>query len=80
MIQIGDILRLKKEHHLSELISGLCVVDEVRKFSFGKRPNRYHIKTLNKDSDGKHIMTWVEEKEIISISEIRQERLNELGI
>jgi hypothetical protein len=31
-------------------------------------------------SDGSHRMTWVEEKEIISISEIRQERLNELGI
>ena len=80
MIQIGDIVKLKEEHHLSELIPGLCSVDEVRKFSFGKRPNRYHIKTLNEDSDGKHRMTWVEEKEIISISEIRQERLSELGI
>jgi hypothetical protein len=79
MIQIGNIVRLKEEHHLSELIPGLCVVDEVRKFSFGKRPNRYHIKTLN-TSDGSHRMTWIEEKEIISISEIRQERLNELGI
>jgi hypothetical protein len=79
MIQIGDIVKLKEEHHLSELIPGLCSVDEVRKFSFGKRPNRYHIKTL-KDSDGSHRMTWVEEKEIISISEIRQERLSELGI
>ena len=79
MIQIGDIVKLKEEHHLYELVPGLCVVGEVRKFSFGKRPNRYHIKTLN-SSDGSHRMTWVEEKEIISISEIRQERLNELGI
>ena len=80
MIQIGDIVKLKEEHHLSELVPGLCVVGEVRKFSFGKRPNRYHIKTLTKDSDGSHRMTWVEEKEIISISEIRQEKLSELGI
>ena len=79
MIQIGDIVKFKEEHYLSELIPGLCSVDEVRKFSFGKRPNRYHIKTLN-TPDGSHRMTWVEEKEIISISEIRQERLNELGI
>lgn len=78
-MKVGDIVKLKEEHHLSELIPGLCVVDEVRKFSFGRTPNRYHIKTLN-TSDGSHRMTWVEEKEIISISEIRQERLNELGI
>lgn len=79
MIQIGDIVKIKKEHYLSEVITGLCIVDEVRKFSFGKKPNRYHIKTLN-TSDGSHRMTWVEEQEIISISEIRQERLSELGI
>ena len=78
-MKIGDIVKFKEEHHLSELIPGLCVVGEVRKFSFGKRPNRYHIKTLN-TSDGSHRMTWVEEKEIISISEIRQERLSELVI
>jgi hypothetical protein len=78
-MKIGDIVKLKEEHHLYELVPGLCVVDEVRKFSFGKRPNRYHIKTLN-TSDGSHRMTWIEEKEIISISEIRQERLSELGI
>jgi hypothetical protein len=78
-MKAGDIVRLKSEHQLYELVPGLCVVGEVRKFSFGKRPNRYHIKTLN-TSDGSHRMTWVEEKEIISISEIRQERLNELGI
>jgi hypothetical protein len=79
-MKAGDIVRLKSEHQLYELVPGLCVVGEVRKFSFGKRPNRYHIKTLNKDSDGSHRMTWVEEQEIISISEIRQERLEKLGI
>ena len=78
-MKIGDIVKFKEEHHLSELIPGLCVVGEVRKFSFGKRPNKYHIKTLN-TSDGSHRMTWVEEKEIISISEIRNSKLKELGI
>jgi hypothetical protein len=49
-------------------------------FSFGKRPNRYHIKTLNKDSDGSHSMTWIDEHEVISISDIRDIKLKELGI
>ena len=80
-MKIGDIVRLKEEHHLSTFLEGPCIVDEVRKFEIRvNRKNRYHIKTLNKNSDGSHSMTWVEEQEVISISEIRQERLKELGI
>jgi hypothetical protein len=80
-MKVGDIVRLKEEHHLSTFLEGPCIVDEVRKFEIRvNRKNRYHIKTLNKNSDGSHSMTWVEEQEVISISEIRQERLKELGI
>ncbi len=81
MIQLGDIVKFKQDHHLSELIPGLCIVDDIRKFQLNtKRPNSYHIKTLNKDSNGSHRMTWVEEDEVISVYEIRQQKLNELGI
>ncbi len=81
MIQLGDIVKFKQDHHLSELIPGLCIVDDIRKFQLNtKRPNSYHIRTLNKDSNGSHSMTWVEEDEVISVYEIRQQKLNELGI
>jgi len=80
-MKVGDIVRLKEEHHLSAFLVGYCIVDDVRKFQIRvNRKNRYHIKTLNKNSDGSHSMTWVDEDEVISISEIRNLKLNELGI
>jgi len=79
-MKLGDIVKFKQEHHLSDVIPGLCIVDDVRKFYFRTgKPNRYHIKTLN-TLDGSHRMAWVDGNEIVSISEIRSERLNELGI
>jgi len=83
--EIGDIVILKEEHHLSTFLEGPCIVDEVRKFEGWRyirvnKKNRYHIKTLNKNSDGSHSMTWVDEDEVISISDIRDTKLNELGI
>jgi hypothetical protein len=87
-MKVGDIVRLKEEHHLSTFLVGYCII-------FGKiqgkvhsngivlrsrKKNRYHIKTLNKNSDGDHSMTWIYEDEVISISEIRNLKLNELGI
>jgi hypothetical protein len=80
-MKLGDIVKFKQDHHLSELIPGLCIIDDIRKFQINtKRPNSYHIKTINVDSDGSHRMAWVKEDEIISISKIRNERLNELGV
>jgi hypothetical protein len=81
VFEIGDIVMLKEGHHLSSMIQGHCIVDDIRKFQINtKRPNSYHIKTINVDSDGSHRMTWVKEDEITSISIIRNERLKELGI
>lgn len=74
MVQKGDIVKLKEDHYLSEIIIGMCIVDEIQ--IFGKK--RYHIKTLNKDSDGCHRLVWVEEKEVISLSKVREKKLNEL--
>ena len=80
-MKVGDIVRLKEEHHLSTFLVGYCIVDDVRKFQIRvNKKNRYHIKTLNKNSDGEHSMTWIYEDEVISISEIRNLKLNELGI
>ena len=80
-MKVGDIVRLKAEHHLSTFLEGPCIVDDVRKFQIRvNRKNRYHIKTLNKNSDGSHSMTWIDEDEVISISDIRNLKLNELGI
>lgn len=80
-MKVGDIVKFNQDHYMSELIPGLCIVDDVRKFQFRtNKPNRYHIKSLNKDSDGSYRMTWVDEDEVVPISEIRVERLNQLGI
>ena len=80
-MKVGDIVRLKEEHYLSTFLEGPFIVDDVRKFQIRvNRKNRYHIKTLNKNSDGSHSMTWVGEDEVISISDIRDSKLNELGI
>ena len=67
---------------LSKVFKGLCIIDDLKvpsKFRPDK-PNRYHIKTLNKDKDGLHRMAWVDEDEIISISDIRDQKLKKLGI
>ena len=80
-MKVGDIVQFKEEHHLSTFLEGPCIVDDVRKFEIRvNKKNRYHIKTLNKNSDGSHSMTWVDEDEVISISDIRDTKLNELGI
>jgi len=80
-MKVGDIVKFKEDHYLAEVIPGPLIVDEVKKFQFRtNKQNRYHIITLNKDSDGSHRMTWVDKSEIISISEIRNDKLNKLGI
>jgi hypothetical protein len=80
-MKVGDIVKFKEDHYLAEVIPGLLIVDKVKKFQFRtNKQNRYHIITLNKDSDGSRRMTWVDEPEVISISEIRNYKLKSLGI
>ena len=80
-MKVGDIVKLKEEHYLFDLFNGPCIVDEVIKFELRvNKKNRYHIKTLNKDSDDSNSMVWVDEDEVISISNIRDKKLKELGI
>ena len=76
-MKVGDIVKLKKEHHLSEIFDVHCVVFQEVKFmnKTHKKP-RYHIKTMT----GELKWAWVYESEVDMISNIRDQRLQELGI
>ena len=73
-MNIGDIVRLKSDHHLIEFIKGDCHITEVRKYSNKHRKTRYHIKN-NEDC-----MTWVHLEELDLVSDLRNQRLEKLGI
>lgn len=76
-MKIGDIVRLKKEHHLSEIFDVNCIVYEKSNFQkiTGRKP-RYHIKTMT----GELKWCWVYESEVDMISNIRTHKLEQLGI
>jgi hypothetical protein len=76
-MKVGDIVRLKKEHYLSEIFDANCEIHEVKKFQIrtDKKP-RYHIKTIS----GELKWVWVDESELDRISEIRNEKLEKIGI
>ena len=73
-MKVGDIVRLKPEHHLNEFIKGDCLITQVVKYSFKHRKTRYHIKN-NEDH-----MTWVHLEELDLVSDLRNQRLESLGI
>ena len=72
-MKVGDIVRLKRGHHLQEFIQGNCIVDDHNHNSYYVK---YHIKTL----DGKNCMTWVYSWEVEMVSDLRQQTLEKLGI
>jgi hypothetical protein len=73
-MKVGDIVRLKPEHHLTEFIKGDCYITQVIKYSYRHRKTRYHIKN-NEDC-----MTWVHLEELDLVSDLRNQKLKELGI
>ena len=73
-MKVGDIVRLKPEHHLNEFIKGDCYITQVIKYSYRHRKTRYHIKN-NEDH-----MTWVHLDELDLVSDLRNQRLKILGI
>lgn len=73
-MKVGDIVRLKPEHHLNEFIKGDCYITQVIKYSYRHRKTRYHIKN-NEDH-----MTWVHLDELDLVSYLRNQRLESLGI
>lgn len=73
-MKVGDIVRLKPEHHLNEFIKGDCYITQVIKYSYRHRKTRYHIKN-NEDH-----MTWVHLEDLDLVSDLRNQRLESLGI
>lgn len=73
-LNIGDIVRLKPEHHLCEFIKGDCLITQVVKYSFKHRKTRYHIK------NSEDCMTWVHLEELDLVSDLRNQKLQKLGI
>ena len=71
-MNLGDIVKLKPEVALSEIIDGNCIVDDIVT-RYGK--TRYHIKSIVDDK-----MTWVYKSEVDMISNIRDQKLKQLGI
>jgi hypothetical protein len=83
VFEIGDIVILKEEHYLSRVVYGQWVIDDFRRKPFRPLSStmiEYHIKTLSTNSEGSPSMTWVKTDDIISLSKIRDKKLNELGI
>jgi hypothetical protein len=73
-MRVGDIVKLKPEHFLNEFIKGNCVITEVQKYSNKHRKTRYHIK------NAEDCMTWVNLDEVDMVSNLREQRLQKLGI
>ena len=73
-MNIGDIVRLKSDHHLVEFIKGDCYITEVIQYSNKHRKTRYHIK------NSEDCMTWVNLEELDLVSDLRNQKLEKLGI
>jgi hypothetical protein len=75
-MKVGDIIRLKKEHYLSEIFCDNCIIDDIVGYTFkGEKKTRYHIRDMRELK-----WTWVSESEVDKISEVRNDKLKELGI
>lgn len=74
MMKVGDIVRLKEDHHLSEFIKGDCYITQVVQYSNKNRKTRYHIK--NRED----CMTWTHIEELDLVSDLRNQKLEKLGI
>ena len=74
IMKVGDIVRLKSNHQLTEFIKGDCHITEVTKYSNKHRKTRYHIK------NSEDCMTWVHIEELDLVSDLRNQRLEKLGI
>ncbi len=75
-MKVGDIVKLKKEHHLSEIFDVNCIVYEKKDSQYAHPGQKYVIKTMT----GELKWTWVYESEIDMISDIRNQKLEKLGL
>ena len=73
-MKVGDIVRLKSDHHLTEFIKGDCLITQVAQYSNKNRKTRYHIK------NGEDCMTWAHIEELDLVSDLRNQKLEILGL
>lgn len=73
-MNVGDIVRLKPEHDLCQFIKGDCLITQVVHYSNKNRKTRYHIKNTE------DCMTWVHIEELDLVSDLRDQKLKNLGI
>ncbi len=73
-MKVGDIVRLKSDRHMREFIKGDCLITQVVQYSNKNRKTRYHIK------NGEDCMTWVHIEELDLVSDLRNQKLEILGI
>lgn len=73
-MKVGDIVRLKPKHPLKVFIKGDCIITQVVQYSNKNRKTRYHIK--NRED----CMSWVYLEELDLVSDLRNQKLEKLGI
>lgn len=66
-MKVGDIVRLKPNHYLTEFIKGDCYITHIIR-------NLYHIK------NNENCMTWAYIEELDLVSDLRNQKLEKLGI
>jgi hypothetical protein len=73
---VGDIVLFREDHYLKEFFTGNCEIIEIKSFM---NTTRYTISTTYL-INGKPNITIVTESDIKSVSEIRNDKLKELGL
>lgn len=76
MLKVGDIIVVNNSDIVKYLPSKSCVILECNhKYSY----KRYKVKSMDKDTDGKFVTTWLSEGEAeLDISYYRNEKLNKI--
>ena len=81
-MRIGQIVEFCEGHHMKEWFPGKCIVlEKMRNCAFGDNvfPERYFISTICEREEDRHL-TWVYEKDLEPLNEIRDSILKDLGI
>lgn len=76
MLKVGDRIVVNNSNIVKYLPSKSCVIFRVDHKSSYKR---YNVKSMDKDTDGKFVTTWLSEGEVeLDISYYRNEILNKI--
>lgn len=78
-MKVGDIVLVNDDCYLKEFFEGPCEIIEMHFFNITNKPTKYSIRTTYLIND-KPNLTHVCETDIKLISDIRNNKLKELGI